>query len=103
MIASSYIIVTFIKFPKARKTPGDYILAISISTFIQSLHFQLNAYYSIIYNLAPPDRSLFCQLDGFISIGSACSIYLYNFIYALSPIIIITKTLKSRFSKFKYN
>jgi hypothetical protein len=40
--------MTFIRFPKARMKPGDYILAISVSTLVQSLHFQVEAYYLLV-------------------------------------------------------
>jgi hypothetical protein len=40
---------------------------------------------------------------GFILILASSSLYLYNFLYALSPTLIISKTLTSRVSLIRYN
>ena len=60
MLASSSVIITFIKFKESRKSPGDFIFILSICEFLLALHWFMMGIFNISHDRAALSHSSFC-------------------------------------------
>lgn len=81
LIATSLIIITFIKYPGTRTPPGDLLLAISLCEFTLNLHWMVSAIYAISEDGEPPDSSgTFCKINSVFSVPAGLLDFGYNLV-----------------------
>lgn len=93
--STSFIILTFIKYPQMREPPGDIILGISISESILTIHWILSAGRFLTYPGDPPVSSgQFCQFNAFFSMIAGAFEFLYNCCFCIFVIYKVKSVLK---------
>ena len=93
--STSFIILTFVKYPQAREPPGDIILGISISEFILTVHWMVSAGWFLTFPNDPPrSQSKFCQINSVISMLAGTFEFLYNCAFCIYVIFKIKNVLK---------
>ena len=94
-LSTSFIILTFIKYPKMREPPGDIILGISISEFVLTIHWMVSSGYFLTFPYDPPkSNGKFCQANAIFSMSAGSFEFLYNCAFCVYVIWKIKNVLK---------
>ena len=89
LIASFFLILSYIKFKELRKQPGDLILGIALSDFLLSLHWVILATWH-----KEVDHQTFCLINGSIGVIAGLNEFLYNIAFSLYLLLSLKNALK---------
>ncbi|KAL4511850.1 hypothetical protein ABPG72_012695 [Tetrahymena utriculariae] len=103
IMATSFIIYTFIKYPGTRNSPGDLLLGTSICELLLNFHWLMASIYNIRNDGENPDPDrLFCRLNSILSIPSGILDFAYNFILNIYISLTLKNSLKGYSPKTRY-
>ncbi len=94
-LASLFTIITFFKYKKSRKQPGDIILAISTAEATLAIHWFSSAVYAL-YNdgKSPYSGSSACTTEAVFSSLAGAAEFTYNGLFCVYIIFLIRNNLK---------
>lgn len=103
LLATSFIIYTFVKYPGTRNSPGDLLFGLSICEFCLNCHWFMSGIYALANEGQSPDpNGSFCIINSIISIPSGILDFAYNFILNIYISLTLKNTLKGYSPKTRY-
>lgn len=103
LLATSFIIYTFIKYPGTRNSPGDLLFGLSLCEFCLNLHWLVSSIYTFSNDGEIPDSNgIFCKLNSIISIPAGILDFAYNFLLNIYISLTLKNSLKGYAPKTYY-